>query len=288
MRILSRYGVVLALLLFWNIICAEVTDVEFEMMDGIKVRKDSIDIEMDKKGKPEGKRQTDSEGNEIIEDDNDNDEDDGHDNEDDDDGEDDSEDEDLESTKHLPTKCHVCRLLAVEVENKLANIARIRKPRENNTPIYYKEEIVMLRVTEDLCDTMTKYNTRPKLPFRYKRGVKSLYRKQIDELTKDSRIQKWVFATPEVEIDDPTGEIRRLKKQCHDMLVETQKLLIHWFMKAQSRDLTKWLCAKRVLREDNQDCLKVEMPRSNRAPLLRQKKPKAQNNNTNIVSHEEL
>ena len=33
----------------------------------------------------------------------------------------------------------VCRLLAVEVENKLTNIARIRKPRENNTPIYYKE-----------------------------------------------------------------------------------------------------------------------------------------------------
>ena len=109
MRILSRYGVVLALLLFWNIICAEVTDDEFEMMDGIKVRKDSINIEMDdkdKKGKPERKRQTDSEGNEIIEDDNDNDEDDGHDNEDDDDDEDDSEDEDLESTKHLPTKCH--------------------------------------------------------------------------------------------------------------------------------------------------------------------------------------
>lgn len=45
--------------------------------------------------------------------------------------------------------------------------------------------------------------------------MKSLYRKQIDELTKDSRIQKWVFATPEVEIDDPTGEIRRLKKQVH-------------------------------------------------------------------------
>lgn len=49
--------------------------------------------------------------------------------------------------------------------------------------------------------------------------VKSLYRKQIDELTKDSRIQKWVFATPEVEIDDPTGEIRRLKKQVHKTLL---------------------------------------------------------------------
>jgi len=45
--------------------------------------------------------------------------------------------------------------------------------------------------------------------------VKSFYRKQIDEVTKDSRIKKWMFATPEVEIDDPTGEIRRLKKQVH-------------------------------------------------------------------------
>lgn len=35
------------------------------------------------------------------------------------------------------------------------------------------------------------------------------------------------------------------------MLKETQKLLIHWFMKAQSRDLTKWLCAKRVLVDDD-------------------------------------
>lgn len=43
--------------------------------------------------------------------------------------------------------------------------------------------------------------------------------------------------------------------QCHDMLVQTQPSLIHWFMKAQSRDLTKWLCAKRVLREDNQGLL---------------------------------
>ena len=28
----------------------------------------------------------------------------------------------------------------------------------------------MLRVTEDLCDAMAKYNIRPKLPFRYIRG----------------------------------------------------------------------------------------------------------------------
>ena len=107
MRILSRYVVVLVVLLFWNITCAEVTDNEFEMMDGIRVRKDSINVEMndvDKEGQTAGMQETDSDGNEIFEDDQDDDEDD--DDDDDDDNDDDSEDEDLESTKHLPTKCH--------------------------------------------------------------------------------------------------------------------------------------------------------------------------------------
>ena len=39
------------------------------------------------------------------------------------------------------------------------------------------------------------------------------------------------------------------------MLVQTQPSLIHWFMKAQSRDLTRWLCAKSVLKDDNQGLL---------------------------------
>ena len=43
--------------------------------------------------------------------------------------------------------------------------------------------------------------------------AKSYYRKHIEEVTKESKIQKWMFATPEEDIDDPTGEIRRLKKQ---------------------------------------------------------------------------
>ena len=49
-------------------------------------------------------------------------------------------------------------------------------------------------------------------------AVKSHFRKQIEELTKNSRIQKWMFATPEEDIDDPTGEIRRLKKQVQNVL----------------------------------------------------------------------
>ena len=50
-------------------------------------------------------------------------------------------------------------------------------------------------------------------------SVKSIFRKQIEEITKDSRIQKWVFATPEEDIDDPTGEIRRLKEQVRQIQI---------------------------------------------------------------------
>lgn len=46
------------------------------------------------------------------------------------------------------------------------------------------------------------------------------------------------------------------------MLVQTQPSLIHWFIKAQSRDLTKWLCAKRVLKDDNQGLRYSILPNS--------------------------
>lgn len=51
-----------------------------------------------------------------------------------------------------------------------------------------------------------------------------MYRKQIEEATKDSRIQKWMFATPEEEIDDPTGEIRRIKKQVRSNSVKKKNI----------------------------------------------------------------
>ncbi|XP_068716269.1 protein canopy 4-like [Montipora foliosa] len=276
------------LVLSFNIVLSNefMLDEEFVVIDGIRVRADSIrDNKTNDSNNKLGKESRQTERDDVIE------EEEKEEEEDDEEEIDyDDEDEDLESTKHLPTKCHVCRLLAVEVENKLTTVGRIRKKRENKSPIYYKEEIVMLKVTEDLCNVMTKYNIRAKHPFRYKRGVKSQYRRQIEEMTKNSRIQKWMFATPEQDIDDPTGEIRRLKKQCHDMLVDTQRSLIHWFMKAQSRDLTKWLCAKRVLVDDNQDCLKVDMPKTNRVPALRYKetKPEGDDAKNTATKHEEL
>ncbi|CAH3182651.1 unnamed protein product [Porites lobata] len=281
------YGIAFLIVLLVNdVICSELmVDDEFVVIDGIRVKKDSIRNETSDGNRKYGKRDKKAEKTESDDEDQDEQDEDDDDEDDDEEEIDISQEEDLESTKHLPTKCHVCRLLAVEVENKLTTIGKVRKTQENGPPIYYKEKIVILKVTEDFCDSIKKYNIRAKHPFRYKRGAKSYYRKHIEEVTKESKIQKWMFATPEEDIDDPTGEIRRLKKQCHDMLVETQELLIHWFMKAQSRDLTKWLCAKRVLRDDNQDCLQVEMPKSNRVPALRPKTPKTE---AKSVSHEEL
>ncbi|XP_032233453.2 protein canopy homolog 4 isoform X2 [Nematostella vectensis] len=169
--------------------------------------------------------------------------------------EEDLEEDDEETTRHLPTPCHVCRLLVAEVEDGLAKFGDVRKERVNKPPIYWKEERVMLLAIEDLCVRMRKYNVRRSHPFRYKKGVKSTFRREVEELTSASKIPKFVWLTPEENLDDPTGEIGRLEKKCKKMLVAEQHMLVHWFMKEQSRDLTTWLCANRVLIGEDQALL---------------------------------
>ena len=99
----------IVLVLFLNIVlCSEVMlDDEVVVMDGIRVRKDSIRNETNEfDNSNTGKRQREDEsgseeGDDVIEDQDDDDDDD----EDDEDVDYDDE-EDLETTKYLPTKCH--------------------------------------------------------------------------------------------------------------------------------------------------------------------------------------
>ncbi|KAK3702879.1 hypothetical protein QZH41_014147, partial [Actinostola sp. cb2023] len=220
------------------------TSDDFEVIDGIRVRKDST--VKDKVIRQDSVK--DSKDNEGDNDGNDDEED----FYEDEITEDDAPEEDVEITKHLPTKCHVCRLLVAELQQRLSHVGRVRKERESKPPIYFKDEKVILFAMENLCKEMKKYNIRRSQPFRYTKWVKSPYRRQLDEVMKTSKIKKFVFFSSEDEIDDPTGEVDRLQQQCHDLLVKQQDVLIHWFLKAQSRDLTTWLCRKRVLIDDNQ------------------------------------
>ena len=107
----SRYGIAFVLVLFINtVLCSELmVDDEYVVMDGIKVRKDSIRNEtnnLDNSRKKEGQRDKDSGLDESEDDQNDDGDDDEDDDDDDNEEMDNNEDEDFESTKHLPRKCH--------------------------------------------------------------------------------------------------------------------------------------------------------------------------------------
>ncbi|EDO37273.1 predicted protein [Nematostella vectensis] len=115
--------------------------------------------------------------------------------------------------------------------------------------------------------------------------VKSTFRREVEELTSDSKIPKFVWLTPEENLDDPTGEIRRLEKKCKKMLVAEQHMLVHWFMKEQSRDLTTWLCANRVLIGEDQDCLNVDLSTKSKH---HKKSKQREENNSSGSSREEL
>lgn len=108
---LLRHGIAFTLVLYLNIIlCSELKlDDEFVVMDGIRIRKDSIRNETNDIDKSDKKRGTDSdvEGSEDTIEYQDDDDDDKDDDDDEDEEEiDNADDEDLEATKHLPTKCH--------------------------------------------------------------------------------------------------------------------------------------------------------------------------------------
>lgn len=102
----------LIVLLVNDVICSELmVDDEFVVMDGIRVKKDSVRNETSDRNRNYGKR--DKKADQTESDDKDQDEEDEDDDEEDDDEEeiDISEEEDLEATKHLPTKCHGKKVL---------------------------------------------------------------------------------------------------------------------------------------------------------------------------------
>ena len=89
-------------------------DDEFVVIDGIRVKKDSTRNETSDGNRKYGKR--DKKAEKAESDDEDQDEQDEDDDDEDDDEEDEeeidiTEEEDLESTKHLPTKCHGKKML---------------------------------------------------------------------------------------------------------------------------------------------------------------------------------
>ena len=108
------FGIAFLIVLLVNdVICSELMiDDEFVVVDGIKVKKDSIRNETSDGNRKYGKRDKKAERTESDDEDQDEEDEDDHDEDDDEEEIDISEEEDLESTKHLPTKCHGKKMLS--------------------------------------------------------------------------------------------------------------------------------------------------------------------------------
>ncbi|XP_028408781.1 protein canopy homolog 4-like [Dendronephthya gigantea] len=167
--------------------------------------------------------------------------------------------ESKEDTKKLPTKCQVCRLMVTEIQRKLKIFGKVKTVTSKGRPVYYKDDMVIWHVFDELCAEMKKYNIDKKTPFRYRRGVKSFLRRQADEMTAHAPNVQWVWNVDAADIDDPTGEIKRLEKQCYNMLVKYQDDIRRWFYASQESNPLKWLCANKVLsRRSSQGCLWIK------------------------------
>lgn len=102
MRLSSRYCAAFVLVFLWTTIYAKDFENEYEIIDGIRIKKESIVTikEQDDKKREKNGRSDLDEGEKVSEEDEDDDYD------DDEDDSDDGGEGDLETAKHLPTKCH--------------------------------------------------------------------------------------------------------------------------------------------------------------------------------------
>lgn len=160
--------------------------------------------------------------------------------------------ESLRYSKQLPKYCHVCRLFAEDFISYLKEHGVLKN--DSDTAVYSYDEHFAYEAFEHVCDGMKGYRVTRLEQFRYTKGP-SFLRQVYNEAQRGSKIKKWVYNTPEEDIDDPTGEIRRLTEKCKRLTKNFRQTLLLWFEQHQEHHLIEWFCKDIYLKNKNQKCL---------------------------------
>jgi len=160
------------------------------------------------------------------------------------------EEESEEYAKRFPKRCHVCKIFVEELTEVLErNFTKSKSGEFQITTLEFYDAM------DETCENMDKYTVTRVNSFRYKKGA-SLLRKTFEEAQKDSKIKHWSYTTPSDKIDDPTGEIQRLKEKCWRLTeYHGQKNLQRWLKKHQNENLLKWFCEDIYLKNNKKGCI---------------------------------
>ncbi|KAM5228536.1 protein canopy homolog 4 isoform 1-T1 [Ctenodactylus gundi] len=172
--------------------------------------------------------------------------------------------EEDDDTERLPSKCEVCKLLSMELQEKLSRTSRSREvlelgqvldtgKRKKHVP-YGVSETRLEEALENLCERILDYSVHAerKGSLRYAKGQSQTM------ATLKGLVQKGVKVDLGIPLelwDEPSVEVTFLKKQCETMLEEYEDVVGDWYFHHQEQPLQHFLCEGHVLPATETACL---------------------------------
>jgi len=158
----------------------------------------------------------------------------------------------------LPSRCEVCKLLALEIKARMAETNQLGRITIGNQLdsrpakhfLYKTSEVRMAEVFEEpnVCQRMLKYSLHKerKGSLRFARGTSQTFK------TLEGLVQRGVkvdLGIPHELWKEPPAEINDLHKKCFHMLQKHEEALEVWFLHEQdSKDIVDVLCRQRELK----------------------------------------
>ncbi|KAK1344973.1 hypothetical protein QTO34_013677 [Cnephaeus nilssonii] len=174
--------------------------------------------------------------------------------------------EEDDDTERLPSKCEVCKLLSLELQEKLSRTGRSREvlelgqvldtgKRKKTRPLqrFYSRSLCfpsshretrLEEALENLCEQTLDYSVHAE------RKGSLRYAKSQTMATLKGLVQKGVKVDLGIPLelwDEPSVEVTFLKKQCEKMLEEFEEVVEDWYFHHQERPLQHFLCEGHVL-----------------------------------------
>ncbi|KAK3927875.1 Protein canopy 4 [Frankliniella fusca] len=163
-------------------------------------------------------------------------------------------------------KCEVCKILAIELENRLEETGKSQDVIEigyslDDTGLkkkrtkYKKSELRLVESLDGICERVLQYNIHKERTdsTRFAKGMSQTFRTLHGLVNKGVKVE---LGIPEELWDKPSVEITNMKTQCEMLLEEHESDIEEWYFKSQGEvPLKSYLCSQLVLRDSDDSCL---------------------------------
>lgn len=173
-----------------------------------------------------------------------------------------SEEYDPGNPHRNPTKCEVCKIVAEELEHLMTESGKTHEvisqggfDRPQKRVKYTQSEIRLIEVLEGVCERVLQYNIHAerKDSRRFAKGTSETMQTLKNLVNKGVKVE---LGIPLSMWDEPSAAVTKANQYCHFLIENYEDVIENWFFKTdQSRELSEYLCADRVLSKEDAECL---------------------------------